>query len=164
MRKIDVKPGDRYGRLTIAKEVEKRGLYRFFECLCYCGQCKIIPMYSLRKGSIVSCGCFHDEQNKKPRISQRTENYGLTNTRLYSIWCGMRKRCNNANSHGYMYYGGKGVSVCPEWNRFKAFHDWSMSHGYTDSLTIDRIDVNGNYEPANCRWITIQEQQKNRTR
>lgn len=73
----------------------------------------------------------------------------------------MRDRCNNPNSDNYKYYGERGIMICNEWNDFKAFYDWAMSNGYGSNLTIDRIDVNGNYEPSNCRWITQAEQMKN---
>lgn len=75
----------------------------------------------------------------------------------------MKTRCYNKDSSQYHSYGGRGITVCEEWKTsFKAFYDWGMSHGYTDELTIDRIDVNGNYEPSNCRWVTAHEQSRNR--
>ena len=83
-------------------------------------------------------------------------------TRIYKIWCGMRERCNRVNHPGYKNYGGRGIRVCPEWDDYVAFRDWAISNGYSDNLTIDRIDVDGNYCPENCRWITQQEQQRNR--
>lgn len=162
MKKVNINAGDRYGRLVILQEVEKQGNFRFFECLCDCGNRKIIPMYSLRKGVVQSCGCLHKEQNTQPRPNRRTENYGFVGSRLYNIWVGMRKRCLTKTSAAYKYYGGRGITICKEWNRFICFHDWAIANGYADNLTIDRIDVNGNYEPSNCRWLTIQEQQKNR--
>lgn len=85
--------------------------------------------------------------------------HGLCNTRLYSIYTNMKTRCYNKNNSHYQYYGKRGIVICDEWlNDFKAFYDWALSHGYKDNLTIDRIDVNGNYEPSNCRWVTQHKQ------
>lgn len=82
-------------------------------------------------------------------------------TRLYNIWNMMRTRCRNSHVDYYYAYGGRGISVCPEWDDYLTFKEWALSHGYNDSLSIDRINVNGNYEPDNCRWATQKEQMRN---
>ena len=88
--------------------------------------------------------------------------HGLRNTRLYRIWLQIKNRCFNSNTRRYRDYGGRGITMCDEWkNNFKSFYEWSMSHGYSDELTIDRIDNNGNYEPSNCRWVTVKVQNRN---
>lgn len=90
--------------------------------------------------------------------------HGLGNTknRLYRIWANMKSRCYNPKASRFEHYGGKGVIICPEWlHDFRAFYDWAMSHGYSDELSIDRIDVNGNYEPDNCRWERPKVQSNN---
>ena len=89
--------------------------------------------------------------------------HGLRNTRLYRIWANIKTRCYNENDPHFERLGKRGIKMCDEWrNDFKVFYDWSMSHGYSDELTIDRIDNDGNYEPKNCRWTTIKEQNKNK--
>lgn len=88
--------------------------------------------------------------------------HGGNGTRLYIIWKAMRERCMCPNCNRWHRYGGRGITVCTEWDDFALFRDWAMSNGYADNLTLDRIDHDGNYEPSNCRWATQQEQQNNR--
>ena len=89
--------------------------------------------------------------------------HGHRNSRLYRIWSNIKTRCYNQNDPHFNRYGGRGITVCDEWkNDFKAFYDWAMSNGYQDDLTIDRIDNDGNYEPCNCRWVTVKEQNRNK--
>lgn len=108
--------------------------------------------------------CYKRNSRCKGYIVKRGEitTHHATNTRLFKIWEGMRERCSRLKHPHYKDYGGRGISICDEWNEFNAFHDWAAQSGYRDNLTIDRIDVNGNYEPSNCRWVTISEQMRNK--
>ena len=89
--------------------------------------------------------------------------HGSSNTRLYNIWSGMKRRCQDPKHKDYPRYGARGIKICEEWkNDFLPFKQWALSHGYSDKLTLDRIDFNSNYEPFNCRWVTVKEQGNNR--
>lgn len=88
--------------------------------------------------------------------------HGGSKTPLYNVWKSMRQRCNNSKSHDYRWYGMDGVKICEEWDNFANFKKWALGHGYKIGLTIDRVNSHGPYSPENCRWITIQEQQKNK--
>lgn len=121
-------------------------------------------MSNLQSGSVKSCGCLHLEIN---RTILRTLNitHDKTNTKLYQVWSSMKQRCYHGNNKNYKHYGGRGIIMCDEWlNDFMNFYNWSMDNGYDDTLTIDRIDVNGNYEPSNCRWATMKQQNRNQRR
>lgn len=91
-----------------------------------------------------------------------SKTHGMSGSRLYYIWSTMRQRCNNPNNHKYKNYGDRGIKICNEWNLFENFMAWALSNGYSDELTIERINVNGNYEPCNCKWVTNDEQQRNK--
>lgn len=153
--------GNKYGRLTVInRDTTRKGVY--WNCLCECGNYCSIHRRDIVRGSTKSCGCLSKEvaHNKIIKINTKHNDSG---TRLYSIYLGMIDRCRRKNNHAYKYYGGRGIKVCDEWlENYLVFKEWAINNGYQNNLTIDRINVNGNYEPDNCRWITIQDQQRNK--
>lgn len=158
-KRLDVKPGDSYGRLVIVQEEASRDGRRHFLCTCQCGVTKTIRLESLRSGAIQSCGCYNREISRKVNTK-----HGMYKSRIYGIWTGMKGRCFNQSNTEYAHYGGRGITICPEWMSFPAFCRWAMQNGYSDDLTIERVDNNGNYEPGNCAWISEAEQRRNTTR
>ena len=158
--------GQRFGRLVadVRSDNDKRGECRW-ECVCDCGKRTVVLSSHLRKGRIKSCGCLAKELSRERLMSIPNRGHFThngSNTRLYETWVNMKTRCLNPNNRAYKWYGAVGVTICQEWMQFENFQQWALSSGYTDDLTIDRIDPSGNYCPNNCRWITISEQQNNR--
>lgn len=159
--------GERFGRLLVLEEVEPQQrkdrwtVKKRWKCQCDCGNITYVIHEQLVSGGTKSCGCLQRESSKIKYAdykSLRTENL-----RLHKIWCAMKVRCYTPTDRHYPDYGGRGIQVCDEWKfSFASFLLWAMTNGYKEDLTIDRIDVNGNYEPSNCRWITNREQQFNK--
>lgn len=155
--------GQKFGRLTVIKRAESRisktGQHKtMFLCKCDCGNEICVSSSNLKSGYVKSCGCYQQEC----RIKNNTS-HGMSKTRLYKIWKGIKRRCINKNYAQFQYYGGRGITICDEWeNNYLNFYNWAINNGYDDYLSIDRIDLNRNYEPNNCRWVDKFKQANNK--
>lgn len=157
--------GEKLGRLTIeSKFFDGQIRKTMAECKCDCGNIVKCRLTSIVQGKTVSCGCYKAEKARERTICRNYKHgNGNNNYRLFRIWSAMKTRCYNVNCKSYVDYGGRGIKICDEWlNDFAAFEKWSLDNGYTESLSIDRINVNGDYESSNCRWATYEEQAANR--
>lgn len=154
--------GQRFGRLVAVERVGlDKKLNALWRCKCDCGGETIRTVSELHKRNNHSCGCLGKEHLKE--MSKNNITHGMTGTRLYGCYKGMMSRCYREKDVHYNAYGKRGIIVCDEWkNNAKAFVDWALSNGYTDDLTIERINVNGNYEPSNCTWVPMKDQYKNK--
>jgi hypothetical protein len=150
---------DKRNFLTVIGEEHDKDGRLYLICKCDCGNVKRMQYQHWKSGKIKSCGCMrlkllHDAAYKPDSIYKE---------RLHNIWNGMKQRCCNPKTRNYYLYGGRGITVCEEWrDSYERFREWALSNGYADNLTIDRVNPNGNYEPTNCRWATVKEQNNNK--
>lgn len=167
LAKWDAEIGKKYGRLTITR-IERRATGRgtkpYAVCVCDCGREVTAQLGNIMRGKTKSCGCIEEERLKEARGS-RSE--ARSRSPLYPTWSGMQRRCFNEKSNEYRNYGGRGITVCPDWlgpEGFDRFEKWAYENGYAPEtgVSLDRIDVNGNYEPSNCRWANIFVQAVNK--
>lgn len=161
----------KFGKLTVIRRADSSldGNHSpIWECSCECGNIVYIKSANLMNGNTNSCGCIKKIAAQKRAKQYITHGSTATNAsdisrRLYSIWIDIKRRCNNKQYKDYPHYGGRGIKVCDEWLcNFEKFKIWSLSNGYSNELSIDRIDVNGNYEPNNCRWADLYTQANNK--
>lgn len=155
----------KFGRLTVCgepyiKRYRKNASRRHCACRCDCGGSVDVTVARLVRGETQSCGCL---QRERTGAANRT--HGGGRTRLYATWIGMKSRCGNPKNKSFDRYGQRGIKICPEWeNDFPTFRAWALANGYRDDLTIERKEVNGDYEPSNCTWIPLEDQGRNTAR
>lgn len=161
---VNVNVGDRFGFLEVLDKFKKNGKI-FCRCKCRCGTIKDIDKSSLTTNRTKSCGCYN-----RQRLHETHTKGNFTNTRLYHTWENMKARCYNPKHPEYKNYGDRGIKVCDEWKQdFLKFREWALNNGWNEEhskleISLDRIDVNGNYEPSNCRWSTYDIQVNNQRR
>lgn len=149
--------GQTSGFLTAIRYEGSDGKKSIWTIRCTCGKEFRMPAVEFMRKKQKSCGCM-----TKQLIGEKNRKHGATDTPLYNVWHSMKERCETPTAQAWKNYGGRGIRVCEEWSKsFEAFRD-DMGPTYQKGLTLDRIDVNGNYEPKNCRWITMKEQCRNR--
>ena len=156
-KELDI-TGQKFNRWTVIKRVGKnnRGKTTWL-FKCDCGSQMISESWYVTSGHTKSCGCW-----KREEASKRMFTHGQTPVRLYRIWRGMKARCNNPHTKDFHYYGARGIKVCDEWmEHYESFRDWAFANGYSDMLTLDRVEANKGYSPDNCRWVDRQTQMRN---
>lgn len=155
--------GKRIGHVVVIAEddplVTPKGTkHRRYLCQCECGNTKSFIEWNLKKaGGHANCGCVN-----RIEVAERSRTHGKSHTKLYGVWGSMIKRCRNPRDYHYNQYGGRGITVCDEWLDYKNFEIWALNNGYSEGLSIDRINVDGDYCPQNCRWATEYTQMNNR--
>ena len=163
MNRFNDLTGMKFDRLTVIEQAGRTNdRHILWKCRCDCGNTTNVSSRDLKTGHTRSCGCLQKETVGNARLK-----HGDRDARLYSVWKTMKKRCENENCKSFKWYGAKGVAVCTEWHDYTTFKKWAIQNGYDENAeygqcTIDRIDPHGDYEPNNCRWVSMAEQAKNK--
>lgn len=156
MTKLIDLTGQRFGRLQVLEKTKRTKGHLYWKCACDCGAITEVSGPNLRSSVTKSCGCLHRES-----IKSRTMTHGESQSKTYSIWAGIKARCFDEKSSSYQFYGAKGIRLCERWKRFENF--LADMGECKEGMSIERIDINGDYEPSNCKWIALGDQAKNRT-
>jgi hypothetical protein len=155
--------GQEFGRLTALRFAKRQNGTTYWRFSCACGAEKDIAVSGVVGGAVRSCGCLHRERARSGLNQTRHGQARVGHvSRLHNIWRGILKRVDAKRGEAHQKYAARGIGVCPEWRQFEAFRDWAAETGYTDDLTIDRIDNDGDYKPSNCRWADAKAQCRNR--
>lgn len=159
MAKLIDLTGQRFGKLIVSEYVGRRNCHSWFKCDCDCGGMTVTTSNNLRRFHTISCGCYNEKM-----LREATFKHGLSKHKLFRTWTDMKNRCYFTKHNRFEHYGGKGIKVCDLWlESFLEFYWWGIKSGWEKGLSLDRIDNSKDYEPENCRWATVAQQNRNRT-